>query len=177
MKGERKLHFFNIPAPMLPKTRCELLWLIGNGKHLGWKRSLSKVVADLGKPLPSDLLTWFKHNGYNVPYIKSSDASLILDYVAPGWQLEITYIGDLADRVACKATLTLLCAEGQFSRSAMGSKDLRSSNGSDLWQELEECAFRRACACFGLGRYLEDNDIVRALILQKTGHQSAFERD
>jgi len=168
MRAEHKPNFFNIPAPTLPKTRTELLWLIANGKNLGWQRNLSTIIADLGKPLPSDLITWTKQNGNNTPYIRSMDASLILDYVSPGWQLEFTYTGETADRLACKATLTLLCAEGQFSRAAIGSKGSRDGSNGNPWQEVEEIAFRRVCVCFGLGRYLEDSDIVRALILQKT---------
>jgi hypothetical protein len=47
----------NTIEPILPPTRKQLRQLVAIGKHLGWKRSLTEVIADLSKPLPHEYLS------------------------------------------------------------------------------------------------------------------------
>ncbi|PSB40577.1 hypothetical protein C7B80_33070 [Cyanosarcina cf. burmensis CCALA 770] len=100
--------------PVLPANRSELRRLLVQGQNRGWKRSLSEIIADLSRPLPDDFVSWFekpipkKGTSTWIPYLKWTDANLILDYVAPGWSCNVSE-NQVGDRVVVKVSLTLLC--------------------------------------------------------------------
>jgi hypothetical protein len=155
------------PQPVLPQTRSELRRLLASACHCGWARPLNEVISDLSKPLPFEMVSWFSKKGQDIPYIKWHDANMILDYIAPGWQVEIDHPGQVGDRVTTRATLSLLCAEGSFSRSSTGSDDLADDHFGGPVPDCESQAFRRAAARFGLGLYLYDKSVADALIARK----------
>ena len=148
--------------PILPNSRSELRRLLVQGQNRGWKRPLAEITADLIRPLPDSFISWFQKKNNWIPYLSWTDANLILDYCAPGWNCDISE-NQIGDRVVVKTSLTLLCAEGRITRSSLGSDDLADENfGGDL-PDAESQAFRRAAVRFGLALYLYDKEIVAAI--------------
>ncbi len=155
------------PTTVLPATRTELRRLIAHGTNLGWKRSLTEVIADLSKPIPYELISWkpiFKKGKRDgeVPFISWTDCVLILEFITPGWTVTVRE-NQLGDRAVVSATITLLCAEGRFSRSSIGSENLEDENFGGPLPDAESQSFRRACTRFGLGLYLYDKKVVEYL--------------
>ncbi len=148
--------------PILPATRSELRRLLAQGINRGWKRSLIEIQADLIRPLPDDFISWFQKRSTWIPYLTWTDANLILDYCAPGWSCDIQE-NQVGDRVVVKATLTLLCAEGQITRSSLGSDGLDDENFGGPLPDAESQAFRRSAVRFGLCACLYDREVVAAL--------------
>lgn len=148
--------------PILPASRSELRRLLVQGQNRGWKRPLSEIQADLIRPLPDEFISWFQKRSVWIPYLKWHDANLILDYIAPGWSCDVTE-NQIGDRVVVKVSLTLLCAEGQVTRSSLGSDDLADENFGGPLPDAESQAFRRAAARFGLFLYSYDKAVVEAL--------------
>lgn len=147
---------------VLPATRSALRRAIATGQNRGWARPLAEIQADLCRPLPDDYISWFNKKGVWIPYLTWTDANLILDYVAPGWQCDISE-NQVGDRVVVKCSLTLLCAEGQISRCSLGSDGLDDDAYGGPLPDSESQAFRRAAVRFGLGIYLYDRSIIDAL--------------
>lgn len=163
------------PEPILPETRSELRRLLTAGINLGWKRSLSVVIADLSKPLPDEFINWKDSwskgkKGNPIPYIKWSDANLILDYITPGWQIELRE-NQISDRAIVTAKITLLCEEGLFARESTGSDETTDNMFGGFMPDAESQAVRRAAAKFGLGLYLYDSAIVKFLIAKRNKQQ------
>ena len=152
----------NTIEPILPPTRKQLRQLVAMGKHLGWKRSLTEVIADLSKPLPHEYLSIKILKGEKIIFFTWHTCNLILDYVAPGWQMEVSE-NQIGECVTVKARLTLLCAEGMFARSSLGSDELDDQYFGGPLPDAESQAMKRAAARFGLGLYLYDKAIINNL--------------
>lgn len=148
--------------PVLPANRSELRRLLVQGQNRGFKRSLAEVTADLSRPLPDEFISWFKKGNNWIPYLSWTDANLILDYCAPGWSCDVTE-NQVGDRVVVKVSLTLLCAEGNITRSSLGSDDLADENFGGPLPDAESQGFRRAAVRFGCGLYLYDKSVVESL--------------
>lgn len=153
------------PSIVLPPTRGDLRRLIASGQNLGWRRPLSETEADLFKPLPPALVSWLpgKRGGEPIPFISWPDANMILSFITPGWQVQFDE-GQLGNIVTIRCKLTLLCAEGEFTRSSLGSEGLEDEYFGGPLPDAESQAFRRAAARFGLGLYLYDADVRKAMI-------------
>lgn len=148
--------------PILPANRSELRRLLVQGQNRGWKRPLSKIQADLCRPLPEEFISWFQKKNNWIPYLSWTDCNLILDYVTPGWSCDVSE-SQIGDRVVVKCSITLLCAEGRITRSSLGSDDLADENFGGPLPDAESQAFRRAAVRFSLGLYLYDKSVVDAL--------------
>jgi hypothetical protein len=147
---------------VLPPTKKELRQAIANGANLGWKRSLSTVISELSRPLPDDYLSAKTLKGEKIIYVDVHTLSWILDYVAPGWQVEFRE-SQISDRAVVTARLTLLCEEGSFTRESFGSDSTDDQYFGGFMADSESQAFRRASSRFGLCRYLYEKSVINML--------------
>ncbi|GAC1458946.1 MAG: hypothetical protein NVS2B14_01270 [Chamaesiphon sp.] len=147
---------------VLPANRSELRRLLASGHNRGWRRPLTDITADLCRPLPDGFIGWFQKKATWIPYVSWTDINLILDYIAPGWGLDVSE-SQVGDRVVVKSTLTILCEEGEVQRSSLGSDELADEMFGGPLPDAESQGFRRAAARFGLGLYLYDKSVVDAL--------------
>ena len=92
-----------------------------------------------------------------VDYIPWFSLCDILDNLAPGWEWELTcdYHGD---RTVIVGKLTIHGSDRSISRSATGNEDSNCGSFGDPCSNAEAMAFRRACAKFGIARYLWAKD-------------------
>jgi hypothetical protein len=148
--------------PIIPSTRSELRRALASGINRGSARPLSEIQADLVRPLPDNFLSWMKKGGTWIPYVSWADVNLVLDYIAPGWSCDVTE-NQVGERVVVKCSLTLMCAEGNITRSSLGSDELADEHFGGPLPEAEAQAFKRAAARFGLTLYLYDKSVADAL--------------
>ena len=96
-------------------------------------------------------------NSGSVSYIPWFSLCDILDTHAPGWEWSITcdYHGD---RTVVIGKLTIHGSDRSISRSATGNEDSNCGSFGDPCSNAEAMAFRRACAKFGIARYLWAKD-------------------
>ena len=89
----------------------------------------------------------------------------VLDKYAIGWSWTITNILTTDDRIFLSGRLTIPTCDGDISREATGTEELKETTRDgeireraygDPSSNAESMAFRRAAARFGLGLYLYD---------------------
>ena len=92
-----------------------------------------------------------------VDYIPWFSLCDILDNLAPGWEWDITcdYHGE---RTVVVGKLTIHGSDRSISRSATGNEDSNCGSFGDPCSNAEAMALRRACAKFGIARYLWAKD-------------------
>jgi hypothetical protein len=149
------------PEPILPPTRSDLRRLLSHGVNLG-KRLFIDTIADLHKPLPDEYISSKSLKGEKILYLDWHTANMILDYVAPNWEISMDY-GQIGDRGIVKAKITLHCEDGSFSRESIGSDNTEDEYFGGFMPDAESQAMRRAAARFGLGLYLYDKGIINAI--------------
>jgi hypothetical protein len=96
-------------------------------------------------------------NSGSVSYIPWFSLCDILDTYAPGWEWELScdYHGD---RTVVIGKLTIHGSDRSISRSATGNEDSNCGSFGDPCSNAEAMALRRACAKFGIARYLWAKD-------------------
>ena len=120
---------------------------------------MSKIIADLSKPLPARFLSNRKQGGKQLTYISWHTANKLMDYFCGGgWEGSVTNIHSTPEEVFVVYRVTIHAAEGHVSREATGSEKLASNAFGEAIAKSESQAFRRACARFGLALYLYDGD-------------------
>lgn len=149
------------PEPILPPTRSDLRRLLSHGVNLG-KRLFIDTIADLHKPLPDEYISSKSLKGEKILYLDWHTANMILDYVAPNWEISMDY-GQIGDRGIVKAKITLHCEDGSFSRESIGSDNTEDEYFGGFMPDAESQAMRRAAARFGLGLYLYDKGVINAI--------------
>ena len=149
------------PEPILPPTRSDLRRLLSHGVNLG-KRLFIDTIADLHKPLPDEYNSSKSLKGEKILYLDWHTANMILDYVAPNWEISMDY-GQIGDRGIVKAKITLHCEDGSFSRESIGSDNTEDEYFGGFMPDAESQAMRRTAARFGLGLYLYDKAIINAI--------------
>lgn len=120
------------------------------------KRSIIDIIADLEKPVADRHISQRKQGQTNIRYIAWYNAERYLDHYAAGWKKEIKEVLNIAGNVAMIVRLTIPCLEGEVYREATGCEADDKSGYGDPFSNAESMALRRACANFGLGRYLYD---------------------
>ena len=118
------------------------------------KRSIKEIVADLSKPVAQKHLSTRKQGGKDLTFISWHHAEGYLDYFASGWKKEIKEVMNIAGKVAITVRIIIPCLEGEVWREATGCEDENTNSFGDSFSNAESMALRRACANFGLGRYL-----------------------
>ncbi|MBD1995259.1 hypothetical protein H6G00_01265 [Leptolyngbya sp. FACHB-541] len=155
--------------PVIPETRSDLRRLTTQGQTLSFRRPFIDILADLSKPLPWAFINWLEKKDKKsgklnyIPYLHWYDCNLILDYISPGWTGQLIHMPQ-GSRYVLGYEITLLCEEGPISRASTGDEALEGTQFGSSNTNSESQAFRRACCRFGLGLYLYDPSVKRALI-------------
>ena len=121
-------------------------------------RSVREIVKDLSKPIAQKHLRKRRQGGKEITYLAWHDAVKYLDHYAPGWCYEIRSIDSVAGKLILTVRLSILCAEGVVYREATGQEDETLDSYGDSSSNAESMALRRACAKFGLGLALYDQN-------------------
>jgi hypothetical protein len=124
----------------------------------GELRSIRDIIKDLSKPVAKRHLRGRKQGGKEITYIAWHDAIKYLDHYAPGWNYEIRSIDSIAGKLILTARLSVPCLEGVVYREATGQEDETLDSYGDSSSNAESMALRRACAKFGLGLSLYDQN-------------------
>lgn len=117
-------------------------------------RPLSKILADLRRPIPAHIVHTRQQSGRRVKYLTMQDTIAILDQYAPGWEGTITNIYSSRDRIYIAYRITIHAKEGKFSRESTGSCTMEPNQPADPSTMAESSALRSAAAKFGLALYL-----------------------
>lgn len=127
-------------------------------------RSIQEIIADLSKPIDAkDLKFKEARNRQNntktkIYFLPWYQAAKYLDNYAPGWSYEVKETMNFTGKVAIVAKVTIPALEGNVIRESTGNEDEDKETFGDAFSNAESMAFRRACAKFGLGRYLYEPD-------------------
>lgn len=105
-----------------------------------------------------------------VDYITWHGLCEILDIYAPGWEWEVT-AGYHGNRTVIVGKLTIHGSDGSITRSATGNETEDCGSYGDPLSNAEAMAMRRACAKFGIGRYLWSKDKPQQQQQQKQTYQ------
>lgn len=121
-------------------------------------RSIRDIVKDLSKPIAQKHLRKRRQGGKEITYLAWHDAVKYLDHYAPGWCYEVRRIDSVAGKLIMTVRLSILCLEGAIYREATGQEDETLDSYGDSSSNSESMALRRACAKFGLGLSLYDQN-------------------
>jgi len=121
-------------------------------------RSIREIVKDLSKPIAQKHLRKRRQGGKEIIYLAWHDAVKYLDHFAPGWCYEIRSIDSVGGKLILTIRLSIMCAEGIVYREATGQEDENTDSWGDSSSNAESMALRRACAKFGLGLSLYDQN-------------------
>ena len=121
-------------------------------------RSIRDIVKDLSKPIAGKHLRKRRQGGKEISYLSWHDAVKYLDHFAPGWCYEIRSIESVAGKLIMIVRLSIPSAEGVTYREATGQEDETLDSYGDSSSNAESMALRRACAKFGLGLSLYDQN-------------------
>jgi hypothetical protein len=132
--------------------------------------TIAQIIAMLSRPLPKQLTETRKQGGKQITFIPWHQVNRVLDKYAIGWSWTITSIITTDDRIFLTGRLTVPTCDGDISREATGTEELKEIKTDiktgevtikeraygDPSSNAESMAFRRAAARFGLGLYLYD---------------------
>ena len=128
--------------------------------------TIAQITAALSRPLPKSITASRKQGGKEITFIPWHQVNRILDKYAIGWTWQIVTMTTTDDRIFVTGRLTVPTADGDVSRDAIGTEELKETNSKtgevkeraygDPSSNAESMAFRRAAARFGLGLYLYD---------------------
>lgn len=121
-------------------------------------RSIREIVKDLSKPIAQKHLRKRRQGGKEITYLAWHDAVKYLDHFAPGWCYEIRSIESVAGKLIMIVRLSIPSIEGVTYREATGQEDETQDSYGDSSSNAESMALRRACAKFGLGLSLYDQN-------------------
>jgi len=123
--------------------------------------AIADIIRRLSEPFSPDVIQWKpgaiskdRTRAMAVAYVDSREYMNRLDLVEPGWSDEYQVI-PLPDRVLVICRLTV----GGVTRTGDGEcllADTRGETEENALTSASAQAFKRACAKFGLGRYLYD---------------------
>jgi hypothetical protein len=125
-------------------------------------RSINDIIKDLQQPVK------FRHlskkqvgsgqKAREIYYLSWHNAVRYMDIKAPGWNYEIRRIDNIAGKLIMTVRVSIPCAEGVVYREATGQEDETKDVFGDSSSNAESMSLRRACAKFGLGLYLYDEN-------------------
>jgi hypothetical protein len=136
------------------------------------RRSISAIVADLSKPLPSACMATKTAKNRKtgavatIAFLHWHTVARLLDAYAPGWSGEVVRLEQVGKACIMTYRLTIPCLEGAVSRDATGQEDEDVDDYGDPTSNAEAMAFKRAAAKFGIGLYLYEKDQTGAALTQ-----------
>lgn len=122
---------------------------------------IKEIEQALARKIPNNLLKTLPK--INVKYVPWYECTKILNKYAIGWQWEIVETNLSSDRIFITGRLTIPTKDGDISRCATGTSELKKISDEGVVSEIpygdpssnaEAQAFKRACARFCLGLYL-----------------------
>lgn len=120
---------------------------------------IKEIISRLREPIDKRLLKTKKLGGQAITFISWYDTCQLLDIRAELWSWHIDNVVTTEDRLIVYGTLTIIGDDRQLSMSATGTETLDCSSFGDPSSNAEAMAFKRACAKFGLARYLYDKEL------------------
>lgn len=121
---------------------------------------LADIITQLKAPVAQSLISQKKVGNSKIDYIAWFDyCDLLDDRCGLGqWQWEIITVTTTNDRLFITGKLTIFGDDRILSQMATGTEILNCSSYGDPSSNAEAMALRRACAKFGLARYLWDKE-------------------
>ncbi|BAQ67097.1 hypothetical protein [Geminocystis sp. NIES-3709] len=134
---------------------------------------IAEILLKLKQPIPSSILrkkdSFIKgKKGKPITYISWFDTCNLLDERAGLWSWHIDNVIHTETRLIVYGTLTIIAEDKELSMSATGTEELNCSTYGDPSSNAEAMAFKRACAKFGLARYLYDKELRDTYTEQST---------
>lgn len=121
-------------------------------------RSIRDIVKDLSKPIAQKHQRKRRQGGKEITYLAWHDAVKYFDHFAPGWCYEIRSIDSVAGKLILTVRISVPSLEGIVYREATGQEDEDLESYGNSSSNAESMALRRACAKFGLGLALYDQN-------------------
>lgn len=118
------------------------------------KETAEKVLAQIGEPVPAEMIRTKQKGGTNIAFISWTDACSLMDQRAPGWSNEIKAIQHVGGLVVLTVAVTVPTDDGPITREATGNEQDVVDTYGDPFSNAESMALRRAFAKFGLAREL-----------------------
>ena len=136
------------------------------------RRPINEIIADLSKEIPRGFLKKLDSSKGGGDYLPWHTCCQLLDRCAPGWEYSIKQVHFSSDRIYLIVAITIPAAEGNFTREATGTEELKRQVWNkdlqimetkehaygDPSSNAEGMALRRAAAKFGLALYLYSKD-------------------
>jgi hypothetical protein len=117
-------------------------------------RSITEIITDLSKPIPSRLLKSKTVGGQKIHFLPWHSAIKFLDLYAPGWSYEIRHLAGIGGKLVLVSRISIPCLEGVVYREATGQESEDVDKYGDPSSNAESMSLRRAAAKFGLGLHL-----------------------
>ncbi len=122
-------------------------------------RPLQDILSDLRKPIPPRLLETKRLGGQEITFCPWHRVQKILNHYTRGFLTYAVRERVLTERkIMLTVRVTIHAKEGAFFNDGTGIEDLDASGYGDFQSAAESMAFRRACARFGLGLHLYENE-------------------
>ncbi|CAL4928433.1 unnamed protein product [Urochloa decumbens] len=126
----------------------------------GITRPLVEILRDLNKRVPDTIVRpASRRASASDAVIPWYHANRMLSFYAPGWCGEVRdVIYTDNGKVTVIYRVTVRGTDGEVYREATGTASLKDARFDDPVAAAEEAAFCKACARFGFGLYLYDED-------------------
>ena len=119
-----------------------------------YREKFRKILQELTKELPSDVVKTRKQGGAELSYIEWFTAADYLDRLAIDWSSKVESVHVAGGNVIVVVSITI---DG-VTRSNVGLEPLDTSSYGDPASNSFAMAFKRAAALFGLARHLYHKD-------------------
>lgn len=127
---------------------------------------IAEILMRLQQPIPRELLrqkdSWQKgKKSKPITYISWFDTCNLLDERCGlgNWSWAIDNVITTENRLIVYGTVNIYGEDRQLSMGATGTEELNCSSFGDPSSNAEAMAFKRACAKFGLARYIYDKEL------------------
>ena len=127
---------------------------------------IKEILQRLQQPIPKGLLrqkdSFIKgKKGKPITFVSWFDTCNLLDERAGlgNWAWRVDSVVHTAERLVVYGSLTIYGEDRELCMSATGTEELQCSSFGDPSSNAEAMAFKRACAKFGLARYLYDKEL------------------
>ncbi|MCX5964882.1 MAG: DUF1071 domain-containing protein [Cyanobacteria bacterium] len=127
--------------------------------------TIAQIITALSRPLPKSITATRNQGGKQLTFVPWHSVNRVLDKYAIGWSWQVLSVTLSADRVFVAGRLTIPTCDGDVSRDAIGTEELKEVKTDlktgevtikeraygDPSSNAESMCFRRAAARFGLG--------------------------
>jgi len=136
---------------------------------------IAEIIKRLKEDVPTELISSKKVGNSKIDYISWFDYCDLLDERCGigywSWEIKQTTISD--NRLFLIGKLTIIGDDRSLSQDATGTEILNCSSYGDPSSNSEAMALRRACAKFGLARYLWNKETTKTQTNQQETKNTA----